>query len=238
MLPTLTSKPDKQWTEIAASRDAALRKRVPGLPAYEVAPWNPEPLLVMDKGLPWIVMPYDKDPLRNRDGGYPFPRQVKCSLQNLVTEGIDFDTLAIAHELDPKGPVAPLIGKIPPTGLLCDAATTNTLVSETPATEVSKRMANTLNRAGDAVAESASKVLLGLALAPVAVVVAPFALLAAAVSEIDPIVFGILHVDPSAGQRTRRSTRLAARRSGDDLKPDPKPGEQLSMWYPLAAWKW
>jgi hypothetical protein len=237
MLPTLTTKPDKQWTELAAASDAALRKRAPELPEYKVAPWNPEPLLVMDKGLPWIVMPFDKDPLRTRDGGYPFPRDVKRRLQNLTSKGADFDTLAIAHELDPKGPVATLLGKIPPTGVRCDASITKALVGQTPATEASKRMASTLNRAGNAVAESAPKVLLGLALAPVAIVAAPFALLAAAAEGIDPIVFGILHVDPPGGHGTPRTTRLAARRAGGTT-PVPRAGEQLSLWYPLAAWKW
>ncbi|MEQ7845771.1 hypothetical protein [Nocardioides kribbensis] len=236
MLPTLTAKPDKQWFEVAATRDAALRKRAPGLPAYQVAPWNPDPLLVADKGVPWIVMPYDKDPLRTRNGGYPFPPKVKGELAALAQTGVDFDTLAIAHELDPKGAVAPLLSKIPPTGLVCDDAATKALVGQTPATEGSKRMAATLNRAGDAVAESAPKVLLGLALAPVAIVAAPLALLAAAADGIDPIVFGVLHVDPS-GQPARQPSRLAQRRSSAPAKPG-RSGQQLSMWYPLAAWKW
>lgn len=241
MLAIPTTTPDKLWFEAAAAREAALRKRAPDLPDYRVAPWNPEPLLVLDKGLPWILMPYDKDPLRTRNGGYPFPHRIKSDLQALVARGVDFDALAIAHELDPKGPAARLIPKIPPAGLLCDAETTKTLVGDTPATEASKRMAATLNRAGDAVAESAPKVLLGLALAPIAVVAAPLALLAAAASGVDPIVFGVLHVDPPDGRRTRRPTRLAARRSGPaepSGRTASKTGEHLAMWYPLAAWQW
>lgn len=241
MLTTSSPKPDKLWSELAGSRDAVLRRRAPGLPAYQVAPWNPEPLLVMGKGLPWIVMPYDKDPLRTRDGGYPFPGHVKHDLQALAARGVDFDTLAIAHEIDPHGPVKPLLQKIPPEGLICDEATTKTLVGETPATEASKRMAGALNRAGDAVADSAPKVLLGLVLAPVAVVMAPFALLAAAGSAVDPIVFGILHVDPCGGKHTGRPSRLTARRIGykdPNHKPSLASNQQLSMWYPLAAWEW
>ncbi|WP_286928874.1 MULTISPECIES: hypothetical protein [Aeromicrobium] len=233
MLPVLTTKPDQQWTDLAVSRDAALRRRAPELPDYRVAPWSPEPLLVLDKQSPWIVMPYDKDPLRARDGGYPFPRDVKRRLQDFATRGVDFDSLAIAHELDPKGAVAPLLEKIPPTGLVCDASTTATLVGETPATGASKRMATTLNRAGDAIAESGPKVLLGLALAPVAIVAAPLALAAAAVEGIDPIVFGVLHVDPAGSLGTARPTRLQARRAG--ACPS---SPQASLWYPLAAWKW
>ena len=241
MLATLTTTPDKLWSEAAASRDASLRKRAPDLPTYRVAPWNPEPLLLLEKGLPWILLPYDKDPLRTHDGGYPFPRRIKSDLQDLAARGVDFDALAIAHELDPKGPVAPLIPKIPPAGLLCSPETTKTLIGNTPATKASKRMAATLNHAGDAVARSAPKVLLGLALAPIAVVAAPLVLLAAAASGVDPIVFGVLHVDPPDGRRTSRPTRLAARRSaaaepGD--KADPKAGEHLAMWYPLADWQW
>lgn len=236
MISTLTAKPDALWCERAAARDAALRKRVPGLPDYQVAPWTPEPLLVMDGGAPWIVMPYDKDPLRTPDGGYPFPRDVKQRLAGLAASGAEFDTLAIAHELDPKGAVAPLLAKIPPSGLVCDAVTTKTLVGQTPATEVSKRMAGTLNRAGDAIGASAPKVLMGMALAPVAVVAAPLVLFAAAAQVIDPIVFGVLHVEAEGTHRSGRQTRLAARRAG--RTPDASTGEQLALWYPLAAWKW
>lgn len=237
MISTLTAKPDALWSERAASRDAALRKRVPDLPDYQMAPWTPEPLLVMDAGAPWIVMPYDKDPLRTADGGYPFPREVKQHLERLAASGADFDTLAIAHELDPKGAVAPLLAKVPPHGLVCDAPTTKTLVGQTPATEVSKRMAGTLNRAGDAIGASAPKVLMGMALAPVAVVAAPFMLLAAAAEVMDPIVFGILHVETDSTHQPGGQTRLAARRAGVRA-PGASKGEQLALWYPLAAWKW
>lgn len=237
MIATLTAKPDAPWSDRATMRDAALRKRVPDLPDYQVARWTPEPLLVMDAGAPWIVMPYDKDPLRTADGGYPFPRNVKQQLEGLAAGGAEFDTLAIAHELDPQGAVAPLLGKIPPNGLVCDAPTTKTLVGQTPATEVSKRMASTLNRAGDAIGTSAPKVLMGMALAPVAVVAAPLMLLAAAAEVMDPIVFGILHVEPDGTRKPARQTRLAARRAGARASEASK-DEQLALWYPLAAWKW
>lgn len=237
MLPTPSTTPDKRWTDLAASRDATLRARAPWLREFHVAPWNTEPLLVMDKGVPWIVMPYEKDPLRTSEGGYPFPTQVKSELQALARTGVDFDSLAVAHELDPTGPVAPLLPKIPPAGLVCDETAAKTLVGAVPGTEVSKRLASTLNRAGDAVAESAPKLLLGLALAPVAIVAAPLALLGAAVAGVDPIVFGVLHVDASGG-RTHRPSRLAGRRAASPIEPVPVGGQQLSMWYPLAAWKW
>ena len=152
-------------------------------------------------------------PAGTRDGGYPFPKDVKRELVSLARRGADFDSLAIAHELDPKGAVAPLLGKIPREGLVCDTASAKTLVGQAPATQMTKRMASTLNRAGDAVADSAPKVLLGLALAPVVVVAAPLALLAATGSAIDPIVFGVLHVEHTTRQK-------------------------VSLWYPLAAWKW
>jgi hypothetical protein len=213
MLPNPTRALDKKLEARAVARDAALRKRAPMLKEHLVAEWHDDPLLVMDKGMPWIVMPFDKDPLRTKDGGYPFPKKVKRELQTLVAAGVDFDTLAVAHELDPKGPVAPYVAKIPPAGLLCSENATKSLVGTTPATEVNKRMAATLNRAGDAVVDSAPKVLLGLALAPVVVVAAPLALVAGAVSGVDPIVFGVLHVDH-------------------------QPHHKVSLWYPLAAWKW
>lgn len=213
MLPVLTAQPDKKWSARAQDRDAVLRKRAPGLQGARIAPWREAPLLVLEKEQPWIVMPYDQDPLRTKDGGYPFPKEVKRELVALIQKGVDFDSLAIAHELDPKGTVAPLLHKIPPQGLLCDARSTKALVGEAPAKELTKRMASTLNRAGDAVAESAPQVLLGLALAPVLVAAAPLALLAAAGSAMDPIVFGVLHIDHGKEQK-------------------------LSLWYPLAAWKW
>ena len=93
MISTLTAKPDALWCDRATARDAALRKRVPDLPDHQVAPWTPEPLLVIDRGAPWIVMPYDKDPLRTPDGGYPFPRDVKHRLEGLAASGAEFDRM-------------------------------------------------------------------------------------------------------------------------------------------------
>ncbi|MDQ6523994.1 hypothetical protein RB608_10300 [Nocardioides sp. LHD-245] len=242
MIPTLTGKPgyqpDRLWEAEAVARDAALRKREPKLPPCTIAPWQPEPLLVMDKGSPWILLPYDKDPLRTRDGGYPFPREVKRTLAAIAHKGVDFDSLAVAHELDPKGPVAPLLGKIPPEGVRCDEAAARELIGKTPAAEGHKRMAATLNRAGDAAAEYGPAALLGLALAPVAIVAAPIALLAAAASGIDPIVFGVLHVEPKAKSRPTGATRVAGRRVGQPAGGEPVTGQPLSLWYPLAAWRW
>lgn len=212
MLPVLDI-PDKKWAASAADRDSALRKRAPGLQPAHVATWHGAPLLVQDKVQPWMVLPYDQDPLRTKDGGYPFPKLVKRELETLIRRGVDFDTLAIAHELDPKGAVAPLLGRIPGAGLLCDAESTKALIGPAPATQATKRVAGTLNRAGDVMADVGPKALLALAIAPLVVAAAPLALLAAAGSAIDPIVFGVLHVDHDA-QR------------------------QVSLWYPLAAWKW
>src|SRR5262245_42564356 len=105
MLPVLIELPDRKWAEQARGRNAALRKRAPELHGARVAPWHDSPLLVVEKDLPWIVVPFEQDPLRTRDGGYPFPKDVKRALTTLTQRGVDFDNLAVAHELDPKGPV-------------------------------------------------------------------------------------------------------------------------------------
>lgn len=212
MLPALTALPHPSWTTRARSLDLDLRKRAPELGAARVAPWREHPLLVLDKGEPWLVSPYDRDPLTQKDGGYPFPRDVRTVLARLVERGVEFDDLAVAHELDPSGPVHDLVGKIPPQGLRCDVVAAAALVGPLPATKGTQRVGAALDTSGKALATGAAVAPLVLAAAAVAplVLLGPVALAA----ELDPIIFGVRHLDNKAGT------------SGP------------SLWYPLAAWKW
>ncbi|WP_159623724.1 hypothetical protein [Ruania rhizosphaerae] len=105
---------------------------------------------------------------------------MKTTLAGLVARGVDFDDLAIAHELDPTGPADALLDKIPTTGIAVDAHAAKELVGPLPATQATKQMASALDKSAKLGAQGlkhAPKVLAGAAVAPLALtVLAPMAL--------------------------------------------------------------
>lgn len=212
MLPALAERPTAKWADQARKVDLDIRKRAPELKPALVAPWVDHARLYKDEGGPWLVTPYDTDPLTQKDGGYPFPKDVKRVLSGLVARGVDFDDLAIAHELDPKGPAGALLGKIPSTGIAVDAHAAKELVGPLPATHATMQMASVMDKSTKLAGQGlrhAPKILAGAAIAPLALVaLAPIAL----ADGLDPIVFGVKHIE------------------GDK--------KCASLWYPLAAWKW
>ncbi len=170
---------------------------VPDLVTPLVGSWHDQPVLYLDKGLPWLLVPYDQDPLRQSDGGYPFPADVRRQLERVNERGVRFDDLAIAHELDPVGPIKSLIRTIPHQGIACDSKAAAVLIGDLPATGTTHKVGRALESAPRAI----KTLLKGVAQAP-----------AMLLPLLDPIIFGVLHIKAD--------------------KTD------LSLWYPLAAWKW
>jgi hypothetical protein len=89
--------------------------------------WTETPLVSLDSnGVPWVIAPTDRDPLRTTRGGTVIPRKQRRSLKRIDKLGAPFQRLAIAHELDPDGPVRHLLPELkqrPPTCTDTDART-------------------------------------------------------------------------------------------------------------------
>jgi len=114
-----------------ATVDACLRWRHPDLPAPLIGPWSEEPLLVPDHGDIWVLTPVERDPMA-RDGRTVLPRLARKRLANLVNRGVDFPRLAIAHQLDPDGPVATLLPVLEHGPRLCTDEVARTVAGPLP----------------------------------------------------------------------------------------------------------
>lgn len=158
-------------------RVAAIRKRAPQLPELTLATWTEDPRLYLQKGQPWIVLPAERDPLRTLKGEVAIPDRCISELQDLVKAGVDFDRLAVAHEIAPSllpGSVVEVLHKSP-AGVPCDMPAVKKLLGDAPPPPRStQRMANILDKVVETLTSSDS--IVG------AVVSAP----------LDPIVFGVI----------------------------------------------
>ena len=67
---------------------------------------------MIDDNAPWIVGPAERDPLRGRCGTSVLPQQVSVRLKEIDACRAPFQRVAIAHELDPAGPVNPFLSSI------------------------------------------------------------------------------------------------------------------------------
>jgi hypothetical protein len=103
---------DERPTLVAAHPElAALRARAarahPALPRPVVHVWSDENVLVLDRaGDPWVVGPITRDPLAC-GGRTVIPRGPRRRLA--AVSDVPFQHVAIAHQLDPDGPVAGLL---------------------------------------------------------------------------------------------------------------------------------
>lgn len=93
-------------SELAALGARAARAH-PALPPPVVHVWSDENVLMLDRGGdPWVVGPILRDPLA-RGGRTVIPRGSRRRLSTLTD--VPFQHVAIAHQLDPDGPVAGLL---------------------------------------------------------------------------------------------------------------------------------
>jgi len=78
--------------------------------------WTEQPVVLLDKGRPWLYGPIERDPLMTARGRVTLPRREIIRLRALATRDLPFQRIAVAHELDPDGPVAaltPMLGDGP-----------------------------------------------------------------------------------------------------------------------------
>ena len=94
-------------------------------------PWVEQPVLVLDRGMPWVYGPVEHDPGMT-ERGMVLPRPVIRRLTELAALQLPFQRLAIAHELDPEGPVAGYLPALEAGPRPCTAAEARTLVGPPP----------------------------------------------------------------------------------------------------------
>jgi hypothetical protein len=110
-----------------------IQRRWPSLQDPLLLEWSESPVLTIDRsGTPWIVGPVERDPLRGSDGGTVVPRKQLARLKEIAELDVPFQRLAIAHEIDPEGPVKPLLSALRERPLPCTDEVARALVGEVP----------------------------------------------------------------------------------------------------------
>jgi hypothetical protein len=74
-----------------------------------IAAWFDWPVIGLHHGRTWLVAPAERDPLKTPDGRYVIPTRPLAELRRLSARGVQFDQIAIAHELNQEGLVRHLI---------------------------------------------------------------------------------------------------------------------------------
>lgn len=95
--------------------------------------WPQHSLLVLENGRPWWLGPAECDPNRDRRGRLPVPPEPRARLRELARAGLPFQRMAVAHELDPVGPVRNLLPALAQGPRTCTAETARTLIGSPPA---------------------------------------------------------------------------------------------------------
>ncbi|TCK21388.1 hypothetical protein [Pseudonocardia endophytica] len=111
---------------------AHLHFRHPELPSPVVLHWSDEPVLLLDAGRPWLYGPAGRDPAAV-DGRAVLPRRQVRRLAQFAGHGIALHALAIAHELDPAGPVAELVPDLADGPRTCTDEVARVVVGPVPA---------------------------------------------------------------------------------------------------------
>jgi hypothetical protein len=95
--------------------------------------WTETPLVSRDRsGVPWVISPVERDPLRGPHGRTVLPRQQRARLKQIAELDIPFQRLAIAHELNPEGPVRQLLPALRDRPKTCTDEVARALVGEVP----------------------------------------------------------------------------------------------------------
>jgi hypothetical protein len=135
--------------------------------------WTETPLVSIDRsGVTWVIGPAEHDPLRSAAGRTVIPRKQRTKLKRIAKLGIPFQRLAIAHELDPEGPVRHLLPALRTQPQPCTNEFARALVGEVPAHPGVTRAVMVLDAA---VSGATSAVGIN-----------------AVVSALDPIIFGVI----------------------------------------------
>jgi hypothetical protein len=121
---------------------ADLERRFPQLPSPIVLPWSDQQAVVDDGGTPWVYGPANSDPLMA--GRAVLPRRQRRQLVRIAENGVSFDAIGVAHELDPDGPAKSLLPLLADGPRTCSEAVARELVGPTPAHPGVARTVNAL----------------------------------------------------------------------------------------------
>jgi hypothetical protein len=92
------------------------------------------PLVSIDRsGVPWVIAPAERDPLRGPHGRTVLPRRQRARLKRIAELDVPFQRLAIAHELNPEGPVRHLLPALKTGPCPCNDVVARALVGDLPA---------------------------------------------------------------------------------------------------------
>jgi hypothetical protein len=150
------SKSDRLTTMRLRLRHAQIAAADPEL-RPTLAPWIDLPLIALQHGRPWLIAPAERDPLRTPDGRFVIPSRPLAELRRLSATGVQFDQIAIAHELNQQGPVRDLIPLLLDGPRICTAEVARQLVGPVPPHPRVARLAEVMDRcAGDIVARAGS----------------------------------------------------------------------------------
>ena len=139
--------------------DVELRRRWSQLPTPMMLPWVEQPVLVLDRGTPWVYGPVEQDPGMT-ERGMALPRPVIWRLAELAKLELPFQRLAIAHELDPDGPAAGYLPALRAGPRPCTADEARTLVGPPPVHPAVRRTARILDALLGRTARAAKETLL------------------------------------------------------------------------------
>jgi len=149
----------------------------PSLPEPLLLPWTETTLIsIYRSGVPWVIAPAEHDPLQSTRGRTVIPREQRAQLKRIAKLGVPFQRLAIAHELDPEGPVRQLLPALRTQPQPCSDELARVLVGEVPAHPGVTRAMTVLD---SAVSGATSAVGIN-----------------AVVSVLDPIIFGVIAPTP------------------------------------------
>ena len=131
-------------TELARL-EADLMRQHAALAQPIVMTWSETATVALDRDVPWLFGPAERDPLRDDRGRLPLPRPVRSRLQELADSGLPFQRVALAHELDPAGPVRELVPSLRRGPAACPDATARLLVGPPPPHPAVRRAARALD---------------------------------------------------------------------------------------------
>jgi hypothetical protein len=150
-----------------------IKDRWPSLPNPLSLEWTETPLVSLDaSGVPWVIGPAERDPLRSTRGRTAIPHKQRASLKRIAEWGVPFQRIAIAHELDTEGPVKDLLPALRKAPRTCTDEIARALVGGVPAHPGTSRAIRILESPIRAAASTVPIRILG--------------------SVLDPIVFGII----------------------------------------------
>ena len=149
----------------------------PSLPEPLPLAWTETPLVSIDRsGVPWVIGPAEHDPLQSARGRTVVPHKQRAQLKRIAKLGVPFQRLAIAHELDPQGPVRQLLPSLRTQPQTCTNEEACVLVGKVPAHPGVTRAVMVLDAAVNGATSAVG--------------------INAVVSVLDPIIFGVIAPTP------------------------------------------